>query len=75
MKDAQGREFQVSKGAPLVIFDLAKLADADRQNAQKIVDDLAAKGLRTLGVARADQPDAWSLLGILPIYDPPRPDS
>jgi H+-transporting ATPase len=39
------------------------------------VDDLAAKGYRTLGVARADNGDAWQFLGILPLYDPPRMDA
>ncbi len=75
VRDAQGREFHVSKGAPRVMFDLATLAGGEREKAQQVVDNLAAKGLRTLGVARADQPGVWSLLGILPIYDPPRPDS
>ena len=35
----------------------------------------AAKGYRTLGVARADAPGAWRFLGLLPLFDPPRDDS
>ena len=37
--------------------------------------DLAAKGYRTLGVARAETAGDWKLLGVLPLFDPPRVDS
>ena len=46
-----------------------------QRQAQKAVDELAAKGYRTLGVARADHDDAWQFLGLLPLFDPPREDS
>ena len=40
------------------------------------VDELAGKGYRALGVARSeDGGTTWSLLGILPMFDPPRDDS
>jgi H+-transporting ATPase len=45
------------------------------QKAQKSVDDLASKGYRAIAVARSDDGAAWHFLGILPLYDPPRPDS
>ena len=70
-----GKTFEVAKGAPQVIFDLAKLSPADREKAERIVESMAAQGFRTLGVARADAPDRWTLLGILPLFDPPRVDS
>ena len=40
-----------------------------------MINDFAAKGYRTLGVARADDDGSWQFLGILPLYDPPREDS
>lgn len=46
-----------------------------RQRAEQIVSDMAAKGYRTLGVARAEGDGQWQYLGILPMYDPPRDDS
>ena len=47
-----------------------------RQRVKQTVDDLAAKGSRALGVARSeDAGHTWSLLGILPMFDPPRDDS
>jgi len=75
IKDAQGGSFKVTKGAPQVILELAHVADADSERANKLVDDLAAKGYRTLGVARTDGAGAWQFLGVLPLSDPPREDS
>ncbi len=43
--------FKVSKGAPQVILDLAAPAPAVRAQAEEKVEQLAAKGYRTLGVA------------------------
>jgi len=68
--------FRVTKGAPQVIIGLCDI-DADMvEKAERIVDELAGKGYRTLGVARAEGTDGpWKLLGILPLSDPPREDS
>ncbi|MEJ2291702.1 MAG: HAD-IC family P-type ATPase, partial [Deinococcales bacterium] len=64
-----------SKGAPQVILDLCRLSDPDRAQAERTIDDLAAKGYRTLGVARSTDEGAWQFLGVLPLFDPPREDS
>src|ERR1041385_1138984 len=74
IKDGSGAVFRVSKGAPQVILSLTKLADADLVKAQQTVKDLAGHGYRTIGVAIARN-DHWIFLGILPLLDPPRPDS
>jgi len=67
--------FKVSKGAPQVILDLVH-PDADaRKQAEGQVNDLAAKGYRTLGVARTDAQGKWEFLGLLSLSDPPRDDS
>jgi H+-transporting ATPase len=75
VKDGQGRTFRVTKGAPQVILAMSQLKAEDKERAEKTVNDLAAKGYRTLGVARTDDGDAWRFLGILPLFDPPREDS
>jgi len=75
IKDPAGKVFKVSKGMPPVIFQLAGLAGNDLVKAQKIVADYAAKGYRTLAAARTDENGKWAMLGILPMFDPPRTDS
>jgi len=75
LTDKQGRAFKCSKGAPQVIMDLCSVDGDERGRAQEAVDRLAAKGYRTLGVAREDADGDWRFLGILPLYDPPRDDS
>jgi H+-transporting ATPase len=75
IKDAQDQTFKVTKGAPQVIMGLCHLEPEVADKAQKVVDDLATKGYRTLGVARAAETGPWQFLGILPLFDPPREDS
>ncbi|PKY10108.1 plasma-membrane proton-efflux P-type ATPase [Acidithiobacillus marinus] len=71
-----GQKFRVSKGAPQILMDMAKLAGEERSKAEKVVEDAAAKGFRTLGVVRSDDDgQSWQFLGILALLDPPRVDS
>lgn len=71
-----GQKFRVSKGAPQILMDMAKLAGDERSKAEKVVEDAAAKGYRTLGVVRSDDDgQSWQFLGILALLDPPRVDS
>jgi len=39
---------------------------------ERAVNDFAARGFRSLGVARADQENKWQFVGVLPMFDPPR---
>jgi H+-transporting ATPase len=75
VKAADGTVFKVTKGAPQVILDLVTNTDAVKSAADKAVNDFAARGFRALGVARADGDGSWSLLGVLPLFDPPRDDA
>jgi H+-transporting ATPase len=75
VKDPQGKTFKVTKGAPQVIMEMCHLDEEASAKAQNSVDDLAAKGYRTLGVARSENKGSWKFLGILPLFDPPRDDS
>ena len=67
--------FKVSKGAPQVILDLVDPGADARKQAEKQVNDLAARGYRTLGVAHTDAAGKWEFLGLLPLSDTPRDDS
>ena len=72
---AKGDEhFVVIKGAPQVVVGLADLPDATVEGIEKTVGQLAAKGYRTIAVAREDG-DKVDLIGLIPMLDPPRPDS
>jgi H+-transporting ATPase len=75
VQDAESHVFKATKGAPQVIMALCRLEADTAARAQETVEALAAKGYRTLGVARAADAGPWQFLGILPLYDPPREDS
>ncbi|ABB33702.1 plasma-membrane proton-efflux P-type ATPase [Geobacter metallireducens RCH3] len=70
-----GTTFTVTKGAPQVIVGLASPPPEVRARIDAAVEAFAARGFRSLGVARADKEGAWRMLGILPLFDPPRDDS
>jgi len=72
---ANGNSFKVTKGAPQVVLALAHVNAAHAERADGLIQELAAKGFRTLGVARTDAAGTWQFLGILPLFDPPREDS
>ena len=70
-----GTTFKVAKGAAQVILDLVNPDAVMRDRAEHEVDELAKKGYRTLGVARAVSDGNWEFVGLLPLSDPPREDS
>jgi len=67
--------FRVTKGAPQVILELAANAAEVKPAVDKAVNAFAARGFRSLGVARMDAHGQWQFLGVLPLSDPPREDS
>jgi H+-transporting ATPase len=75
VKDADGKEFKVAKGAPQVILELSVNAAQVQPAVEKAVNDFAARGFRSLGVARAEGDGKWQFLGVLPLFDPPRDDA
>ena len=75
VKGTDGKEFKVTKGAPQVILKLSANAEQVKLAAEKAVNEFAARGFRSLGVARADAQGAWQFLGILPLFDPPREEA
>jgi H+-transporting ATPase len=70
-----GKSFKVTKGAPQVIQTLAVDAAQVNPAVEKAIREFAARGFRSLGVARTDAQGQWRFLGVLPLYDPPREDS
>ncbi len=77
VEDAAGTRIAFAKGAPQVIAALANVTDGAAAKAYTdTVADLARRGTRALGIARSDDGQKiWTLLGLLPMLDPPRPDA
>jgi len=67
-----GRVFKVTKGAPQVILELSANAERVKPTVEQAINQFAARGFRSLGVAQTDQGGKWQFLGILPLFDPPR---
>ncbi|WP_259721198.1 plasma-membrane proton-efflux P-type ATPase [Synechococcus sp. CS-1328] len=75
IRGLDGLEFKVTKGAPQVILELS----ANRAEVTAAVDGaisgFAARGFRSLGVARMDAQQQWQCHGVLPLFDPPRDEA
>jgi H+-transporting ATPase len=67
--------FVVMKGAAQVLLGMADLPEAEALEINRTVDALAGKGYRTLAVGRRRAAAPLELLGLIPLYDPPRDDS
>jgi H+-transporting ATPase len=75
LKDRNGQVVKVSKGAPQVILSLTSPPADMRAKLDQAVIDFAKRGYRSLGVAKTDENGSWRMLGIIPLFDPPREDS
>jgi H+-transporting ATPase len=75
VKGADQKEFKTTKGAPQVILELATNKEQTKPDIDKAVEEFAARGFRSLGVARTDENGKWQFLGVLPLFDPPREDA
>ena len=75
VKGPDGKAFKVTKGAPQVILALSANAKKVKAAVDKAVNEFAARGFRSLGVARAEGDGDWQFVGVLPLFDPPREDA
>lgn len=73
--DGSGKIFRATKGAPQVILALDPKASKIQKDVEQAVGEFAARGFRSLGVARADEGGDWRFLGVIPLHDPLREDS
>jgi H+-transporting ATPase len=73
--EKQGERFIAMKGAAQVLLGMTELPEDEVAEVNKTVDQLAAKGYRTLAVGRKRGDSTLELLGLIPLYDPPRDDS
>jgi H+-transporting ATPase len=76
VRDPSGARFEATKGAPQVVVELCAPDRSTAERAQHVIDEMAAHGYRTLGVARRNENEHdWTFLGMLPLFDPPRDDA
>ncbi len=75
VKAKDGKTFKVTKGAPQVILALSANAGQVKDVVDKAVNEFAARGFRSLGVARDEGDGQWQFVGVLPLFDPPREDA
>ena len=75
VKRQDGKQFKVTKGAPQVIMALSTNAAQVKESVEKAIGAFAARGFRSLGVARSEGESGWQFLGVLPLFDPPREDA
>jgi H+-transporting ATPase len=75
VREEDGSQFKVSKGAPQAILALAGNMKSVSEKVSEDVDSFAERGYRALGVARTDKDNRWQFAGLIALYDPPREDS
>lgn len=70
-----GKKIWVSKGAPQVILQLCEETLDDVETINRELEELGKNGFRVLGVAMSNDDGKPRFVGLIPLYDPPRPDS
>src|SRR5487761_2490873 len=73
--EQNGQKFHVMKGAVRTIAEACGLQPPAIDALEGRVNASAAKGYRTLAVARGPETGTPKLLGLVSLYDPPRPDA
>jgi magnesium-transporting ATPase (P-type) len=73
--EQNGQRLRVMKGAVRTIAKACGLQPPEVEALEVRVSAAAAKGYRTLAVARGPETAAPALVGLVSLYDPPRPDA
>lgn len=73
--EQNGQRLRVMKGAVRTIAEACGLQPPAIEALDARISAAAAKGYRTLAVARGPEKGAPILLGLVSLYDPPRPDA
>ncbi len=73
--EQNGQRLRVMKGAVRTVAEACGLQAPEVDALEARVSAAAAKGYRTLAVARGAETGAPALVGLVSLYDPPRPDA
>jgi Ca2+-transporting ATPase len=81
-ENKHGNRIIAAKGAPEQIMEVSGLKEAEKEKIKEKIEELALKGYRILGVARAkfegdsfpenQQDFEFTFIGLLAFYDPPK---
>jgi H+-transporting ATPase len=73
--EQNGQRFRVMKGAVRTVAEACGLQAQAIEALEAQVSESARKGYRALAVARGPETGVLGLLGLVTLYDPPRPDA
>ncbi|MBU0942173.1 MAG: cation-translocating P-type ATPase [Bacteroidetes bacterium] len=81
-QNENGQRIIAAKGGAETILKVSKISDAEREKINQIIDRLASKGYRILGVAQSNYQEhdfpkdqqniPFQLVGLVVFYDPPK---
>ncbi|KAJ5649719.1 ATPase P-type K/Mg/Cd/Cu/Zn/Na/Ca/Na/H-transporter [Penicillium longicatenatum] len=70
-----GIRYTCTKGAPKAVLALTNCSQEVLDHYKEKAQEFAHRGFRSLGVAVQKEGEEWMLLGMLPMFDPPREDT
>ncbi|EAU38460.1 plasma membrane ATPase 2 [Aspergillus terreus NIH2624] len=70
-----GVRYVCAKGAPKAILNMSQCSEEEAQKFRDKATEFARRGFRSLGVAVQKEGEPWQLLGMYPMFDPPREDT
>jgi len=72
-----GKEiFSVTKGAPQNVLEAAANKNNLYKKVNKDIEEFGKRGYRAIGVSlMTDKDDEYKIIGLIPLYDPPRDDT
>jgi len=73
--EKNGVRFICAKGAPKAVLNLTTCSKEVSDHYRDKANDFARRGFRSLGVAVKEGDKDWEVLGMLPMFDPPREDT
>ena len=71
----KGEHWSFCKGAPKAVLSIAECDEATSKHYRDTAADFARRGFRSLGVASKRGNEPWKVIGMLPMFDPPREDT
>ena len=73
--ETQGETLRVAKGAVSAISELCEAKSEDKAEIEGKMNGLASRGYRVIAVAAGKEAACMELIGLVALYDKPRPDS